>query len=96
MRHEARIASGVTMAVSSTMSRPSPSTPRKYWMPSDGTQSNFSTNCSPPDLASKCSHMQMRAAEADQAGRQREAAHEIFPFRAEAGDDDAAEERNER
>ncbi len=37
-----------------------------------------------------------RAAEADQAGRQREAANKIFPFRAEAGDDDAAEKRNER
>ena len=37
-----------------------------------------------------------RTAESDQAGRQREAANKIFPFRAEAGDGDAAEERNER
>ncbi len=36
-----------------------------------------------------------RAAERDKAGGQREAAHEIFPFRAETGDDDAAEERDE-
>ena len=37
-----------------------------------------------------------RAAEADQAGSQREAANEIFPFRAQAGDDEATEKRNER
>jgi len=41
----------------------------------------FSTNCSPPDLALKCSHRQTRR-ESDQAGYQRKAANKFFSFRA--------------
>ena len=53
---DASIAIGATIAVSITINSPSPSTPTKYWTPSDGIQSCCSTNCSVPFVASKDFH----------------------------------------
>ncbi len=55
--HDEAMASMEMNDVNSTMRMLSPSTPRKYWMPQDGIQSNWSTSCRPGTVRSKRSKM---------------------------------------
>ena len=95
MLPDARMDSGTTIAVSITINRPSPSTPRKYWMPSDGTQSCFSTNCRSPEAASEMLPEAQRSGQPHEAEDQRQPAREPPLSRVQAGNDDAAEQRNQ-